>query len=117
MPSHTRLTISAGGARTRENGCTNPLAAIPPSVNWQQDFSQDWLETNGPAGVCAFFRQQHFAWLRPQEAVDPLKARADSCTREAKDNKSARHAATSARTSPEMSFFPSILVEVVYHVP
>ncbi len=43
--------------------------------------------------------------------------RANTCTREAEDNNSARHPAISARTSPEISFFPSILVEVVYHVP
>lgn len=96
-PSHTRVRISASGATTREDGCTNPLAAMPPRVNWQQSLSQGLLETAGPVGAFALLRQQHFAWLRPQD-VDPPNDPADSCTRDAEDKTSARHADTSART-------------------
>jgi hypothetical protein len=59
--SDARVRISACGAEPREDGGTNPFVAIPPSVNWQQSLAQDLLETAGPAGSFALFRQQHFA--------------------------------------------------------
>lgn len=95
-PLHTRASIPDGGATTREDGCTNPLAGMPPRVRLQQSLAQDLLETAGPVGAFALLRQQHFAWLRPQH-VDPLNDRADNSTRDADDKTSARHAAISAR--------------------
>ena len=85
------------GAKPRDEGGTNPLTAIPPSVKRPQSLAQDLLEIAGPAGCFAPFRQQHLARLREQEAVDALKELADNCTRDAEDNNSARHAAISAR--------------------
>ena len=107
-PSHTRLRNAACGATTRVDGWTKPLAAVPPNVTWQQSLSQDLLETAGPGVACAFLRQQHFPWLRPQELLDPLKLLADSCTSEAEESNIARHAAIAARTTPLICILPSI---------
>jgi len=81
----------------------------------QQSLSQELLENAGPAGAWAPLRQQHFAWLRPQDA-GPAEDWANSCAKDAEDKTSARHAAISARIERYMSFFPSILLKAVYHV-
>jgi hypothetical protein len=99
-----------GGAKEREDGCTNPFVLIPPSVSRPHSPPQDLVESAGPSGrVSLALRQQHFARLRQQDEADGLNERAASGTREANDRSTARHAAVMPRTQRKLSPLPSIL--------
>ena len=115
-PARSRMRNSAGGARDREDGCTNPLVLTLPSVTPPQSVPQDLLESAGPAGRFArAFPQQHFARPRQQDELDAVSDPAASGARHANEKSRARHAAMMPRANRERSLFPSILGREVYH--
>src|ERR1035441_2423086 len=113
--ARSRTRRSAGGAKDRDEGCTNPLVRTLPSVSLPQSPQKDLLESAGPTAGFAFaLPQQHFARLRQQDELHAVSDRAASGAREANEKSRARQAAIVPRAKRKLSLFPSILWGKVY---